>query len=249
MNFLNPYLEIYLRYPNEDQDELIPFYREVLWLFSKNLNNRLRMFQNRVNIEIEDIRESPRNFKFEGIYAYQTSIDIDKFKELDEQSKRKELLDLVNESLTSLANEFGWHIEAIKDAYEKSIEENYQFVYHSDFKLNRSRKLKGRIRINLDKRLTTFTSEIIDLETSSLSEIELLQTEQGNFAWWRSIRDYGWMDNQNFGLKLMKGELWLTVNTSTLDLTETFKPKKRDNQQLKNFLEQLRAPIIYNKSK
>ncbi|WP_346757260.1 hypothetical protein [Agaribacillus aureus] len=201
-----------------------------------------------MNIEIEDVWESPRNFKFEGIYAYQTSIDIEKFKELDEKSKRKKLLDLVHEGLTSLAIEFGWDIEAIKDAYIKSIDENYKFVYHSDFKLNRSRKLKGRIRINLNKRLTTFTAEIIDLESNSLSECELLQTEQRNFAWWKSIRDYGWMDNHNFGLKLEKGELWLTTNTSIPNLTETFKPKKSNIQQLKNFLEQIREPVIYNKS-
>lgn len=246
MNFLNPYIEIYLRYPVVSENELIPFYREVLWLFSKNLNNRLRMFQHRVNIEIKDGYEVPRNFRFGSIYAYQTSIDIENFKQLDELSQRKKILELVYKGFISLANEFSWDTDAITDTYNKSIQDNYQFIYRTDLKLSRNKKFKGCIRINLEGRLTTFTSEILNIETNELQTTQLLQTEQGNFGWWRSIREFGWMDSDNFGLKLMKGEIWITANTNTGQLSETFKPKKSSNNLLENFLKQLKEPIQPN---
>lgn len=243
MNFLNPYIEIYLRYRNEDQHELMPFYREVLWLFSKNLDNRLRMFQHRVNIEIEEGYDIPQNCKFDSIYSYQTSIDLTNFKKLDEHSKRKQILELVHSGFNSLAEEFNWDKEAIADAYKKSVEENYGFVYYTDYKLSRNRKFKGRIRIDLDKRLAIFTSELLGLKTGDLRTAELLQTAQGNFAWWRYIREFGWMDSENFGLKLKNGQVWITINTISGEVTGTINPKKSDYRSLEDFLKKLKEPI------
>ncbi len=201
------------------------------------------MFRHRVNIEIEDGYEEPRNFGFESIYAYRTSIDIESFKQLDELSQRKKLLELVYKGFISLANEFGWDTDAIADAYNQSIEDNYEFDYRTDSKLSRNKKFKGCIRITLTGRLTTFTSELLNIQTEELQSTQLLQTEQGNFAWWRSIREFGWMDSDNFGLKLMKGEVWITANTHSAELRETFKPKKSSKKLLKGFLKQLKEPI------
>jgi hypothetical protein len=243
MNFLNPLPEIYLRYPNVDQYEIMPFYREVLWLFSKHLNNRLKMFKHRVNIEIEEVYSNPRNLQFGSIYAYQTCIDIEEFKSLDELAKRKIILNLVHSGFTSLATEHNWNKEFINDAYKKSIADNFKFVYHTDFKLSRNKKQKGRIRINLKDRLTTFTAEISDVKEERMMTTELLQTEQGNFAWWRSIKDFGWMDSDNFGIKLMKGEIWLTSNSELNVNSINFKPKKSKIEQLESYLKNLQGPI------
>ena len=248
MNFLNPLLEIYLRYPNVNQDDIMPFYREVLWLISKHLNNRLKMFKHRVNIEIEEVHSNPRNFQFGSIYAYQTCIDIEEFVNLDELSKRKTLLELIHTGLLSLATEHNWNKEIIDDAYNKSIKDNYQFVYHTDFKLSRNKKQKGRIRINLNERLATFTSEIVNIDSNETSTQLLLETEQGNFAWWRSVKDFGWMDSNNFGLKLMKGEIWLTSNPDLDKTSVDFKPKKSKKVELESFLTQLQEPIKCYKS-
>lgn len=200
------------------------------------------MFQHRVNIEIEEGYDIPKNFRFDSIYAHRTSLDIDNFKKFNEPSKRRRILELVYSGFTSLASEFGWEQEFIDDAYDKSINENCHFVYHTDFKLSRNRKCKGRIRINLNKRLVRFTSEIIDTNSGEMQTVELLQTEEGNFAWWRSIREFGWLDVDNFGLKLMKGEIWVAVNTNTNEVNEIFKPKKTNTQQLEEFLRELKEP-------
>ena len=201
------------------------------------------MFQHRVNIEIEGGYEKPRNFRFESIYAYRTSIDIESFKQLDELSQRKVILELVYKGFISLANEYGWDTDAILDVYNQSIEDKYEFVYRTSSKLSRNKKYKGRIRINLTGRLTTFTSELLNVQTEELQTTPLLQTEQGNFAWWRSIREFGWMDSDNFGLKLMKGEVWITANSHSIELSETFKPKKSSKKLLEGFLKQLKEPI------
>ena len=201
------------------------------------------MFQHRVNIEIEEGFEEPRNFRFDSIYAYKTSLNIENFKQLDELSQRKEILELVHKGFISLADEYDWDTNAITDAYNQSIEDNYEFVYRTDFKLSRNKKFKGCIRINLEVRLTTFTAELVNIQTEELLTTQLLQTEQGNFAWWRSVREFGWLDSDNFGLKLMKGEIWITANTKTAELNETFKPKKSSNKMLEGFLKQLKELI------
>jgi hypothetical protein len=54
INFINPLLEIYCR-PEELRSKLsISFYREILWIFLKHLDNRLKMFQHRINIVFVD---------------------------------------------------------------------------------------------------------------------------------------------------------------------------------------------------
>jgi len=244
MNFLNPYIEIYLRKPGANQHELISFYREVLWLFSKNLNNRLRMYQHRVNILIEDGYEIPRNFRFGSIYEYRTTIDIETFRHLDNISQRKEILEIVYKGFVSLAKEYNWDLDAINEAYKHSIEENFEFIYYTDFKLSSNKKYKGRIRINLEERLATFTSELISLENEELLSTVLLKTDEGNFSWWKYLREFGWMDQDNFGLKIMKGEIWITANTTTNKVIETFQPKKSTINLLVGFLEELKEPII-----
>ncbi len=244
MNFLNPLLEIYVRYPDVKQDEVMPFYREVLWLFSKHLNNRLKMFQHRVNIEIEDVFSRPKNFQFGSIYAYQTKIDINAFIELDELSKRKTILQLIYEGLTSLAKEHNWDQQCIEDAYKKSIADNYDFVYHTDYKSSRNKRHKGRIRINLENRTVKFSAEILDVKNNKSISIELLQTEQGNFAWWRSIKEFGWMDSNNFGLKFNNGQIWLTADTEKGEIQTNLKPKKDNEKQLLSFLRNLQEQAM-----
>jgi len=249
MNFLNPYIEIYLHDPNENQHEIMPFYREVVWLFSKNLDNGLKMFQHRVNIDIKGSREKIVNLKFGSIYTHHTGINIKESKQLNEHSKRKAILELVHSAFISLANQFNWDKEVINHAYQESINENFQFVYYTDFKVSRNGKFKGRIRINLKERLTTFTSELCEVGSSDFHLVKLLETEQGNFGWWKSIRDFGWMDPDNFGLKLMQGEIWIVDNTNSLEVREVFKPSKNSPSRLDNFLLRLKEPIIPFNSK
>jgi len=198
------------------------------------------MFKHRVNLNIEDLCDCPSNFRFGSIYEYNTNLDIEHFKQLDEQSKREKILQLLYSAFISLANEFDWDKELINDAYTKSIQDKFQFVYYTDFKVNRNKKYQGRIRINLVETIVKFTAEVLDLETKDLREKELLQTEEWNFSWWRSIREFAWIDSENFGLKMMKGEAWITTNIITNEVREIFNPKKRDLNQLENFIAQLK---------
>ncbi|MCE7992990.1 MAG: hypothetical protein HEP71_13460 [Roseivirga sp.] len=247
MNFLNPLLEIYLSYPQVDKYEVMPFYREVLWLFSKHLDNRLKMFKHRVNIEIEEAFSEPGNLHFGSIYTYQTRIDIEEFVNFSEQSKRKVILELVYAGLTSLANEHNWDQRCIDDAYEKSVEDNYRFVYRSDFKLSRNKKQKGRIRINLTEHLATFTSEIGRINDENLMAQVLLETDQVNFSWGKDIREFGWMDSNNFGLKLAKGQIWLTSNPELEEVSIRYVPKHSKLEHLESYLNNLKKPLTaYN---
>lgn len=246
MNFLNPYIEIYIR-PKELTDKIrIPFYREVLWLFSKNLENGLKMFQHRVNIILTDSEEKKKNKKFASIYEHSVKIDYEKFEVLNDNSKKEFLLEIIYNGFMELATEFSWDKEVINRSYQKSKKENYQFIYHTDFKSNRNRKDKGRIAITLKDNLVTFYSEIYNSKRNELLSAELLTTEETNFSWWRKIKEYGWFDKLNFGLKLMDGEVWIVSNKDKAEVKEVYNPKNKDIQEIENFLKKLKETPAYN---
>ena len=91
MNFVNPYIEIYFRPDTLRVDNNIPFYKEVSWTFLKNIENRLKLFQHRVNIVIVDstfmgcdfiIYIFPRYISLDTYHfdcAFNTCRDCDKF--------------------------------------------------------------------------------------------------------------------------------------------------------------------------
>tara|TARA_B100001245_G_C22882651_1_gene424575 strand:- start:686 stop:1420 length:735 start_codon:yes stop_codon:yes gene_type:complete len=243
MNFLNPYLELYCKSPELEEIGIESFYREILWLFLKNLDNRLKMFQHRVNININNASNTTYNQQFGSIYSHNTSINLDSFKTKEEIKQREELLNLVFKSFNSLAEEFNWDKDVIYDAYKKSIRDKYQFAYFTEYKSSRDKIHQGRIRINLENRTCIFTSEVINTSTGILKTKTLLETEQGNFAWWRMIKEFGWLNSNMFGLKLMKGAIWLTTDKSSEKFEQIINQEIINQDKIDEFLKELYEPI------
>ncbi len=246
MNFLNPLITIYFRHEKLQEKLAIPFHKEILWLFSKNLNNGLKLFQSRVNIIFVDSKTDVGIKKIASIYEYHLFENIEIFKELDEDGQKRRLLELIFQAFMELASKFNWNKSVIKTAFEKSLEEHCRFVYYTDYKLNQNKKDKARIAITLDKNIVTFYSEIYDAELQDLSSTELLSTGQENFSWKGKIRDYGWLNKSKFGLKLMKGELWIVTDKNNSTIEEIINPKKYKIGDIADFLAELREKPAYN---
>ena len=246
MNFLNPLITIYFR-PQELQEKLsISFYREILWLFSKNLQNGLKLFQSRVNIIIVDSESDIGVKKVGSVYEYHHFESVEEFQELDEDGRKKRVLEIVFQAFMELASKFDWNKDVIKTAFDKSLQEGCRFIYRTDYKLNRNKKDKARIAITLNKNLVTFYSEIHNEELQELTSLELLSTMQENFSWKGKIRDYGWLNKTRFGLKLMKGELWIVSDKDNSKLEEIMNPKKYKMADIVDFLVELKEKPAYN---
>ncbi|WP_207432874.1 hypothetical protein [Sabulibacter ruber] len=242
MNFINPYTSIYFC-----QEELrtaynIPFYKEVIWVFLKCLDNRLKLFKHRVNIHISDREELLKTRRFGSIYEYFVRIDQNTFTQLDEPTKRSVLLDVVHRAFLELADCHGWDKEAINSAYEHAKREGLYFYSQTKSKTNRSKSLTASLHFELTGNTLTFSSHITDLRNGSVQKVFLLKTDEDHFSWWRRIKDFGWYDNQRFGLKLLNGELWIVNNTASGEIEEIINQNKKEIKEINQMLFFLKEP-------
>ncbi|WP_276371476.1 hypothetical protein [Chryseolinea sp. H1M3-3] len=239
MNFINPYVTIYA---DDKAINQLPFCTEVIWTFLKNIDNRLKLFQHRLNIYISESEEPKRISKFGSIYEYRTKL-ARPFHGISEFEKRNELLNLIFEAFDAVGREHKWAISVVRDAYSKSITQLGTFEYLTESKLNRRKKLSGQLKLNLNGRTLIFNAEINHMDNNFRKSYELLLTDEYNFSWNRMFREFGWYDNQRFGLKFLSGDLWIVINTEDGQFEEILNPKKFDLKKIEKYLLDLKKFI------
>jgi hypothetical protein len=239
MNFINPYIEHYFHLRNSMYETIMPFSTEVYWLFLKNLNNRLKLFQHRVNINFVDMDVATSAYRSASIYSFNARFDHQSVKALNDSDKNAWLLDTVFEAFNALADEFNWDKEAITNAYRKSISEGLHFSYQTEVKQNRQKNKRGWLEMSLDRRILTIKVKIANKDSDQEITFDLLRTNEDNVSWWREIGKFGWLDNVRFGLKLHGGEMWITCNVDTLERETIFKAKNYTRKELERSLLEL----------
>lgn len=243
MNFVNPYIEIYFNSQTLKDENNIPFYKEVCWTFLKNIDNRLKLFKNRLNIEISDNKPLKNTMKFGSIYRYTLKLDKS-FNETVNSDKRRKLLDIIFEAFNTIGTENNWELEVIEDAYKKSLEQLDKFEFITENKLNRSKNKSGQIELTLDGNWMSIHANIYQLGTNRNEKTKLLDTSEYNLSWNRMFKEFGWHDNSKFGLKFLKGDLWIVINTENGQVEELIKPNKFDSKEINTFLEELKRPAF-----
>jgi len=244
MNFVNPYIEIYFRPETLRTRNNIPFYKEVSWTFLKNVGNRLKLFQHRLNIVITDTEPLKKTMKFGSIYEY--SLKLDKsFNEIADSEKRRKLLDLIYDAFKLVGVENNWDISVIEDAYIKSLNQIDKFEYLTEIKLNRNKQLSGQIKLTLEGNVLTFHVEVCHINKNTKEIFKLFELSEDNFSWNRMIKEFGWLDNVRFGLKLLSGDLWIMINVENGQVEEFKRPKKFDLKKIEDYLTELKKPA-YN---
>lgn len=241
MNFLNPFIEVYF-YPEKLKAEnIIPFYKEVSWIYLKNIDNRLKLFQHRLNIEIIDAVPLRKTMKFGSIYRYTLMLD-QPFNALSDVDKRRRLLDIVYEAFKVLGDENNWDLNVIEDAYQKSITQLDRFEYYTESKLNRSKQISGQIELTLNGNWLSIHAIMYYLDANQKQKIKLFESSEDNLSWGKVFKEFGWYDNVRFGLKFLKGDLWIVINTESGNAEEIIKPKKFDLKKIEKYLEELKKP-------
>lgn len=241
MNFINPYTEIYFRPQSLKTENYLPFYKEVIWIFLKNLDNRLKLFQHRLNIVFTDTEDSKKITKFGSIYEYRQRIEKP-FNEIEEQEKRRKLLEIIYRAFIEVGTENKWDLSVIENAYLKSINEIGVFEYFSENKTSKNKKLSGQIKMVLKGNSLTFYALINEISSDSTRLFKLLETSEDNLSWHRMFKEFGWFDNQKFGLKLLSGELWIVLNFENGEVEEIKRPKKLELKKIEDVLNDLNKP-------
>lgn len=244
MNFVNPYIAIYFRPDTLRVNNNISFYKELSWTFLKNIENRLKLFQHRVNIVIVDSEPLKKTMKFGSIYEY--NIKLEKpFNAIPEIEKRKKLLDIIYEAFKLLGAENNWDLNVIEDAYLKSFNQIDKFEYLTENKLNRNKEFYGQLRLTLQGNVLTFHVEVNHLTKNITELFRLFEASEDNLSWNRMFKEFGWLDNVRFGLKFLAGDLWIVINVENGQVEEFKRPKKFDLKKIEDYLTELKKPA-YN---
>lgn len=245
MNFANPFIEVYFRPQTLKSENDIPFYKEVCWIFLKNIDNRLKLYQHRINIEISETAPRNNTMKFGSIYGYILKLDKS-FNETIDSERRRKFLDLIHDALNILGTENNWDLAVVEDAYKKSLGQLDKFEYLTKKKMNRSKHKSGQIELTLKGNWLSFHVHIFNLETSQKEKIKLFDTSEDNLSWNRMFKEFGWYDNSRFGLKFLKGDLWIVINIENGQVEELINPNKFDLKKISKYLEELKKPAYNN---
>ncbi|RKD89854.1 hypothetical protein [Mangrovibacterium diazotrophicum] len=239
MNFVNPYLEIYYSPEHLWENYTLPFYKEIFWLFLKNLDNRLKGSRRRLNIVFLDSESATGILRFGSISENRVYLNSEDFERLDENSKRAVLLEIVFDSFMKLASENDWDKDIIQDAYQKSISGNLQFSYQTDFMSHRSHQARGCIELSLFGSAATLTAKVETTTPEEVLSIDLLTINEQIISRDKKIKEFGWYDESRFGLKFLNGELWILANIENRQSETIINPKKRTRANIELFLNSL----------
>jgi hypothetical protein len=249
MNFINPYTSIYVETKELQFYAAFPFYREVIWTFLKHVNNKLGLFKHRVNITFVDSNQQSGTESYASIYNYKTKLEEGDFLTKTEEERRDILLNIVYRAFSVLAKEHGWNGEIIDRAYQKSKDENGIFGFQSAIKSSRSRNYTGALLFILEDRNLIIHCAIQDKSNNSFFKAKLLETDEDNFSWKRWIKEYGWYDNNRFGLKFLNGDYWIVYDIQNQTVEELINPNKNSIKEIENCKRELKSlPTIRSKN-
>lgn len=239
MNFLNPYFSIYFDDPVHKKQYPLPYVTELSWIFLRNLENSLPEEVQRVNILLTTEREHGRTLKLNKVYEYYHSLNILDIESQDTIENRLKFLSIMSTAFLKLGKEFGWDLKAIKLAVKRTEKQPSGFEYISGYRTSSSKQFTGRLRLNLNVDKLLIRTIITNLTDNSDKEFNLLICNEKHFSWNQSVREFGWYDEQHFGLKFHKGDIWILVNIENGTINHLIKPRPRKQKNYEKFLEEL----------
>ena len=239
MHFINPYISFYTEAKGFQFYSAFPFCKEVAWTFLKHLGNKLGLFRHRVNITFVDSAIQTGTRRFGSIYDYRIKVDEPLLLTRTEEERRDLLLNIIYEAFCALANEYAWDLKAIDQAYQKAKNENRGFNFLSAYKSSRDRNHTGALAFELVESNLKIYCTVQDKTSNSLLRFKLIETDEDNFSWSRRIKEYGWYDNNRFGLKFLNGDYWIVYDVLNQKTGEIICPKKHSMKEVESFKREL----------
>ena len=138
---------------------------------------------------------------------------IDTSLELTDAEKIRTVLDVIYDAVLTITEIVGWDTLGFEKAYQLSIADNGNFIWHSQTKTNKNRSLKARIRISLaiDGKVPII-AEFIDIKSKEQFEIPIIDTFIQFINWERVFEKATWLDNEKYGYSFFGSQLLLFAN-------------------------------------
>ncbi len=219
----------------------MPFSTEVAWIFLKNLDNKLPKEVQRVNILFTTEREHQKTLKLGKVYEYYHSLNTSIPESTDTSASRQHFLEILSTAFSMLGNEFGWDLEAIHLAISRTEKQLQGFEYVSGYRTNSNKEFTARLKLTLSQQKLLVKAVVTGVEDNLSKEYNLLICNEKHFSWHQSIKEFGWYDEQHFGLKFFQGDLWIVVNIHSGHVQEIMKDRPRKRKKMELFLRDLKS--------
>jgi hypothetical protein len=197
-------------------------------IFSKNLDYSKTLSRKRVNIHLSDEERIHTDGPIKSIWIKNTLNTAFEFGDVE---KINAFLKIIYHSVMTIAEVEGWDTKSFEKAYELSLVDNGNLVWHTQPKANKNRSLKARIRISLDKEgKVPIVAEFFDNKLNFQFEVLIIDTFLHFVDWERVFEKPIWLDNEKFGFSLLNSQLVIFAN-STLRQSETIISEKNWNRE------------------
>lgn len=206
-------------------------------IFSKNLEYNKTLSRKRVNIHLGDEERIHTGSSIKSIWLKNT---LNTTKELNDVDKINIFLKIIYHSVMTIAEKEGWVTASFEKAYQNSIADNGNFIWHSKLKSNKNRSLKARISVSLDKNgKVPISAEFFDMKTNQQFKIPIIDTFLHFVDWEKTFVKPVWIDNEKFGFSLINSQLKIYADTQFRESRTSISEKKWRREGIEGLLLQL----------
>ncbi|MFN4316182.1 MAG: hypothetical protein ACK4E0_17980 [Chitinophagaceae bacterium] len=191
-------------------------------IFSKHLGYNKSLARKRVNIHLGNEDRIHTDGSIKSIWV---KSNIETATQNSDLTRIEVFLKIIHTSLVTIGKMEGWDTSSFEKAYSLSLADKGNFVWYSKPVANKSRTLKARIRISLDKDgKVPIVAEFFDSKLNYQFEILIIDTFLHFVDGQNVFEKPVWLDDENFGFKFLNSQLLVFANAiargSNIHVTE-----------------------------
>jgi hypothetical protein len=162
------------------------------------------------------------SWKNGSIISIASNFQYDKYETLGKQGKYQYVLDVIQDAMLHLSEEYKWDKSVFEKAYKEVVKRN--FIFKLDYATKISKDKKKIANLSIEK-TETITSVYTDIQIAgSIFKIKLFDK---NNVWWYDcayilVKHSKWFDGDRFGISYAKGQIniWYSVKENEVALFE-----------------------------
>ncbi len=185
------------------------------------------LYQHKIPMKICNYKENG------GVCVIFRSFDFNNFIRKDKNSKQKEILEILQNSVIKMCEKFKIDKIPFVNAYEKVIENNYknQYIFNR-LTFSRNRKYKAGIEINMTKNGTKINILFTDKNENILKRNEIFKTFSHYYFVHQIIYSGKWLDNQKYIASSRNKNINFIASINSPKTELKIKPKEKEKEIL-----------------
>ena len=169
-----------------------------------------------------------RTWKNGSIFSIACEFSHDKYESLNTHGKYRYTLDIIQEAMIQLSQEYNWDKSVFQNAYQEILTSNFVFSIDYPKKMSRDKRKLANLRVEKTETMT-FAYVIIEND-KSIKKIKLF--EKRNSYWYDCVytlvQHSKWLDSNKFGIFYSKAplEIFYSIDEERVFLLQSGAPVK-----------------------